>query len=467
MTTDLDTRKLLSMWDEALDPSAPLDPMTTEGARRYVAVDRWVAADGQIHHLRGPSDLVGELASDIEIAALKPSPRSTQLLAGFRGTGKSTELNRLGAALSKKTYAVLAFDVHEYLLLNAAPTQEQLGLAIAAGVAERAAEELALEAFKQRSIWQRVREFMSQDVPQVELTLPLSGATVKAVLRESPDFADQLKALLAKRPNRLKEFVHGILEEVADAIAPQQLVILVDGLDKYTVPREQVVVVYRAMADLFFQEVELLRLPRCHVVYVIPPYLGFLNKGLAEAYGGRLRILPSIKVRERPSRSQAPGGDPYEPGVRCLEQLASRRVDLDRLFGPDRRQAIDLLALASGGHVRDLFNLLREVLRRALSLGLPVPFGSIQGAVDALSQDRSGLFRPTVELLEAVRKSENLAALDDAQMGALAGAMDEYLVLAYRNGDPWFGVHPLIIPLLDQALAALQRLGATAQSEPR
>ncbi|MDH5674771.1 MAG: hypothetical protein OEZ06_21765 [Myxococcales bacterium] len=281
----------------------------------------------------------------------------------------------------------------------------------------------------------------------------MAGAKLKVALRESQDLAAKLETLLGSKPKRLREFVHGVVEEIAVGVAPKQLVLLVDGLDKFVVPRDRVVAVYRAMADLFFQQAALLRLPASHVAYVIPPYLGLLHKGLVQAYG-RLHILPSVEVRERRSL----GGGRHEPGLRCLEEVASRRLDLDALCGAERRQAIDELALASGGHVRDLFNLLRQVLRKATSLGPPVPLSTVGLTREALSQDRGGLFRPTLQLLDEVRRSESLASLDQDRMGAFADAMDEYLILGYRNGSQWFDVHPLVEPLLDEGLAALRRL---------
>lgn len=451
---DRNELKLLADWNRALDPSAELDLTSEEGKARYVPFDDWPASDGTRHRLRGAEDVVEQLANQIQLESFNPHPTSTQLFAGFRGTGKTTELARLKRRLAGPDFAVISFDAQEYVTLNSAPTPEVLGLALAAGVATYAASELNIQAFAPRTLWKRFLDFLAQDVGDMELTLPAAEAELKVVLRETPDLADKLRRLLRNQPERLPAFLHDVVQQLANHVSPRQLVLLVDGLDKFVVPREQVGVVYRSMADLFFHHVNLLKIPACHVVYVIPPYLGLLHKGLAEAYGGRLRILPSLKVRERASK----GGEENAAAIACLEEVVSRRVELDRLFGDARGAAMQKLALASGGHVRDLFNLLREVLRRAMSQGLPVALGDVDAAIDALSQDRGGLFRPTLTLLDEVRKSETLAALDDDQLGALSAAMDEYLVLSYRNGDTWYGVHPLIEPLLDQGLAALVRL---------
>ncbi|MBI4817089.1 MAG: hypothetical protein HY791_12575 [Deltaproteobacteria bacterium] len=121
--------------------------------------------------------------------------------------------------------------------------------------------------------------------------------------------------------------------------------------------------------------------------------------------------------------------------------------------------AIEHLVLASGGHIRDLFNLVRELLNHAMQTGLPIPPEAIEAAIRNVSQDRGVLFRGTVELLNHVRRSESLATLDEGLLGALAAAMDQYLVLSYRNGEVWYGVHPLIASGLDEALRALEREG--------
>lgn len=64
---------------------------------------RWKGSAGE--------DIVSQLQRDV---AWSEAP-SLSFMSGFRGTGKSTQLNRLARELAGEGYAVLKFDVEEYL----------------------------------------------------------------------------------------------------------------------------------------------------------------------------------------------------------------------------------------------------------------------------------------------------------------------------------------------------------------
>jgi hypothetical protein len=60
-----------------------------------------------------------------------PSDSSGQLLSGFRGAGKSTELRRLRRDLTQAGYLVVLFDVFDYLSPSAPIDISDFGIVIA------------------------------------------------------------------------------------------------------------------------------------------------------------------------------------------------------------------------------------------------------------------------------------------------------------------------------------------------
>ena len=56
---------------------------------------------------------------DLLARAITWTPESVQLLSGYRGTGKSTELRRLQKRLQEDDYLVFLYDVEEWLNLSA------------------------------------------------------------------------------------------------------------------------------------------------------------------------------------------------------------------------------------------------------------------------------------------------------------------------------------------------------------
>ncbi|MCA9711879.1 MAG: hypothetical protein KDK70_38940, partial [Myxococcales bacterium] len=335
----------------------------------------------------------------------------------------------------------LKFRARDYHHMSDALSIEEMVLVLAAGIAEAAVETLAddrVERLARGGIWERVRRFVDRQLAEGGVKISLGPLEIKSALQGGAGFRHELGEALRRHPDRLQEFLHDLVRELVVSVHPHKLVIFVDELDKFQVPSANTAAVYQAMADLFFHYSRVLRLPGCHTIYTIPPYLGFLNPGLANAYGGRVYILPSVKVRLRP-----PHPAPFPAGIGALREVLARRCDLSRLFGDVVEPAVLRLALMSGGQFRDLCHLMREVLELAFDRGLPVTLDDVESAIEAYGGART-LMREHREIIDAVTAHGDLGSLPQGMLGALAGAMDQHLVLCYWNGDFWYDVHPLV-----------------------
>jgi len=441
--------QLLGRWHRQFDPDRPLD-LAGPGAREdrdwYVSLDTWVDEAGSAHQLRGPS-VTSSMLRRLKITAGDPAAESTLLFAGLRGTGKTTELSRLERDLrAQGGFITLKFRARDYHHMSDALSIEETVLMLVAGMAEAAVETLAdarVERLANGGIWERARRFLEVQFREGGLTLDLGPLQIKSALQSGASFRQDLGDVLRKHPDRLREFLHDLVRELVASVHPHKLVVFVDELDKFQVPSARTAVVYQAMADLFFHYSDILRLPGCHTIYTIPPYLGFLNPGLASAYGGRVYILPSVKVRSRP-----PNATEFPPGVAALCEVLGRRCDLDRLFGDAVERAVLRLALMSGGQFRDLCHLMREILELASERGLPVGLEDVERAIEAYGGART-LMREHRQIIDAVTERGDLGSLPQEMLGALAGAMDQHLVLCYWNGDFWYDVHPLVLRSLE------------------
>ena len=428
----------LARWYAECDPDGPaIDPGDVKD-HRYVPFDAWpnpVAPDRTLA-LRGPS-AADHLVRDIRLRSQGPRPASAQLFSGFRGSGKSTELARVKAKLDDD-YTVLSFRADTYHHLSDALTPEELGLLLVAGIGE-AAEDLLKRPVGESTIWERIRAFLGQEVELTELKLGGGGLEVKALLKGGQDFKNDLAKLLRNKPDRLRAFVHGFVHEVV-AASPRPLVVLVDGLEKYYAPTDRIPELYQAVADLFFHHAELLKLPDCHVVYTVPPYLAFLNKGVADRYCGRIRVLASVLSQGRP-----PSREPQEPGLLALEDVLTPRVNLDRLFLPgERERCVRAIAVASGGHVRDLLHIAREVIAAVTDAPEAANMGLVQRAIDLLAQSRGVIFVRMRRILARIAEQGTLDALESKDLLELTRAMDQYMVLHYYDDSPFYDVHPLV-----------------------
>lgn len=445
-----DDLELLRGWYRRLDPRRALDLTSEDGDDRelYIDLDAW-PHDGVTHRLRGPT-AVANILRNLRLTADDFHSQSTHLLAGFRGTGKTTELSRLTRALREHGgFTVLRFSARDYHHLNDALSIEELALVLVAGIGEAALElvdERQLPKLLQGGVWERIGEMLRGAFEDSKLSLRFGPVELKPALKQGVGLKAQLAEALGDQPHRLRTFVHDFVRDLAQALAPRRLVVLLDDLEKFDVRGDRVVQVYEDMADLFFHSTSILKLPNCHVIYTVPPYLVFANRALASAYDGRLHILPSIKIRERP-----PDPALFEPGLSAMRAMLAHRVDLDRLFGDELDACLRILVSRSGGNLRDLFNMLRDAIELALDSGLPIGRPQLDAAIERHTAHRTlMLMQEEFDLLLAAREHGDLNKLRPEQRGAFIQAMDQQLLLAYWNGSVWYDTHPLVEAVLDR-----------------
>jgi hypothetical protein len=447
MSSPDDNLDLLARWTRNLDPQRPLDLSGEGGEDRkwYVDLDAW-PHEGEVHELRG-TPAVAAIVDSIRLAAAGFESASTHLFSGFRGTGKTTELSRLTRELEQHGFTVLRMSARTYHPLTEALSIEQLAVLLAAGIGEAARETLGenqLDDAAKEGVWKQIRQTIERVFSTTNLSLKFGPMELRAALWQGESAAASLQKLIGGRHDLLRDFLHDFVRDIALSVRPRQIVVVVDELEKYDVPVDRVGPVYRQMANLFFNSADILKLPNCHTVYTVPPYLTFIHSGVGAKYDQRLHVLPSIKLRSR-----RPEHQPHAAGFAALRALLNERVDLDALFGPGCDACVNRLIAASGGNLRDLFSLARDTIQAALRLGLPVGLREVERAIQRHAAHRP-LLKESFELLRDVERGGDLTRVDAARQSGFAQAMDQHLLLCYWNGEFWYDTHPLIEAQLER-----------------
>ncbi|MGI8624699.1 MAG: hypothetical protein ACR2NB_14750, partial [Solirubrobacteraceae bacterium] len=357
----LPTRADLRAWNAALtlDPLDPGDPQE----QRYVPL-----------HEAGRA-AVDEMMATIELAF----DTTTQLLSGPSGAGKTTELRRLRSELDRAGYHAVLFDVTNFVN-ESSPidvTEFLIALAVGARDALHAGEEATGPGFGERLRSLLGRLNVKLEVAGVSAALSNQGAELGAFgatlgvdlqreLKSSEPFVAQLRAKLSYHVGRVYEEVAAFLSELllAQHESGADAVLIVDGLEKLRGTTENDVTVQESIEALFVNHASKLKFASHHMIYTVPTYLQFTSPG-ALPYDSRVLPVPVPQVRPRAGH---PAGS-VTGTIAELREVVSRRIPIDRIF-PDAEQ-LDLLILASGGHLRDLFTLLRQLVnlihRRSLS----------------------------------------------------------------------------------------------------
>ncbi len=420
---ELDAR--LRTWLEACDPKAPLDSKD----------DRYV--DLGTEHLRGERDPKLELLDTI---ALAPDRATCQLFSGFQGTGKSTELARLHSYLEDAGFTVLMADAEESLTLTRKLSIEELLPAIAGSFGSAAGELLGKKDVLDAGWWQRFHGFMRSHV-SLTPALKIGPVELKAALRGDEAFLDQLREALAGRVDPLSEQVHqfvaGLVREINERWpGTLGVVFILDSLEKLSGPEHRFAEWMESALGVFADQNRHLRLPGCHTIYTVPLYLEHLRPNLSEHFDGTIEVLPNVTITERD-----PGRTPRRDGLEAMKSVLEGRLSIDGLFASDAQ--LERVLLASGGHLRGMFDLVSDLLRRSRRRGIPSEDAHVTECVDRfLERRRQGVRVEGARLLEGILNSFELDRVDDADLPRLARYLESSLVLCYRNGDGWYDLHP-------------------------
>jgi hypothetical protein len=394
-----------------------------EFERYYVPI--YDQPDGPV----GP-DLVKEMATAIDFT----TGGSVQLLAGYRGAGKTTELMRLCRVLDRDAYVPVYWDIEDYFNTELPLKEWEFLIGLAAGFVDNCEG----AGIPKEKLIDRIRTFFNRIEVDSSAVLDASAGpasfNIKAALQDDTSFRNQVKKALSSNRRRFKEEIHAFFDAMVDAMPGGKTpVFIVDSIDHYRGRTKTFDEVRESVESLFSVYSSELALPRMHVIYTVPVYVKPIG------WGGQIWPVLNVKVRER-------DGSDCREGIDLLRRVLARRApdgDPERLLGDQ----VDRVIRASGGLFRDLFHLVSALLLK--DSGLPVSVTEIDGVErQQRSYIATGLSEEQWEILATVKKTQKFRVPREHMAEAWALQALGY-VLCYRNGEvDWFGVHPLLGPLV-------------------
>ena len=399
-----------------------------------------------LHEVRGDADVVSRLASRIEF----DDDPTCQVLAGHRGSGKSTELlrlkQRLEAGDAPRPFVVVVetdkdvdrndVDFPQILMSVVRQTAGQLkGVGI----------DLKPGYFADRV--RRVQKLLTTPIELDEVGLDAGLATLSATMKASPDAREQINKLLEPDTNNWINAANDVLGDATlqlSKLGRGRLVILVDDLDKMTVRTHPDA---GCMTDeyLFVHRAPQLTSFLCDVVYAMPVSLAYshLAAEIRRSYGGdEIPVVPMVKVRHKP-----PSTERYEPGIEKFRQLADARcrsasAGRHDVFA-DNATLDDLIAL-SGGQPSELMSLVRQSI---VSGRFPLDAEAVRRARVAGQREASAWLRSEHwPLIEQVRETGEYHRTERTEP-IFRQLLDGRAVLQYVNDKRWYGLNPFVADL--------------------
>ncbi len=392
---------------------------------------------------------VDEMMATIELAF----DTTTQLLSGPSGSGKTTELHRLRGALEETGYRATLFDVTKYVSESSPIDVTEFLIALAIGAHEAlhpdAPDTDPGFGGRLRSLMSRLK--LSLDIGGVKASVSSEGAELGAFgatlgvdlqreLKSSEPFVEQLRSKLSYHLGLLYDEVAAFLAEQLDGGDDESLgsVIIVDGLEKLRGTTENDVAVQESIEALFVNHAGKLKFGSHHMIYTVPTYLQFTSPG-ALPYDSRVLPVPVPHVRPRPGQ----GAEAVARTIEELREVVKRRLDSARIFADPGQ--LELLIQASGGHLRDLFTLLRQLvnLMQRLSLQLPVSTADVEEAISLVAYAFSSVTSEQLHFLRAVAKGDGTVQPAASDVQLMARLLQSHMLLGHLNGHDWYEVHPL------------------------
>lgn len=371
---------------------------------------------------------------------------STQLFAGFAGSGKTSLLLQLGGRLRELGLPVIGVDV---IGPNTAPLHrsvEALLLAMAVAIGEAVAPHQppghgTLRAWS--SLLARLRAALAGVDPEIAGQLDLGW--LKVHLRPDAGFHQQLVQALARRQGPVLEGFRQFLADVVASFPGARPVFLLDGLEKVHVMGPSQLEGYRTYAEIFLFHREVLALDDAHAVYVVPPQLFVAAPQLQNEYD--FAQLNCVRVSPPPPHRR---DERDQQGCAALVEVLRARVEgLDALL---EAPAAEAMAFASGGHLRTLLRLAAAVLTRYFDEAdvFPLSQARVEEAIAEHGLYMRSAARMHAAALRPILSEGRVDALDETQRSGLLDALRLQLALSYRNGDVWYDVHPLARPALEE-----------------
>jgi len=416
----------------------------------------------ELNQVRG-EDKVRRLALDLKRAF--SGLHFHAFLYGHVGVGKSTELTRLAAQVAGKFQAVRfsakqeldpsnakPFDILILMMIRlaeeaarpieeggigwkpAATTQQEILHwfgeekavdAQSSGVGASASAGVGVDA---ESLWSKVIGVFASIKGEMKFSAERNTEFTEYRLRRLPDlinllnrFFDECNRELEQRHGRNWLILGEDFEKLLNPALPEELFIKYSG----------------AFSQL-----------RCHFVFTIPVALAYAHRGAGLPFP--VYSIPDTPVYTPEHTEDRQGRD-------AVERLLARRIDLG-LFEPGQ---VERAIVASGGHLRDLFSLLREASDLAL---LDEPASRVIREVDIEKAIYKLRHEVRLRLGESPyektaitweQKAARLVAIYSGHSGAAIPDPVLYSLLQGRavqefNGEGWFGVAPLVVDILKE-----------------
>lgn len=392
---------------------------------------------------------------------LLSEPAGTQqiLFSGYRGCGKSTELNKLAKEIAGDmmvlNYSALSeFDPQtiSYVELFIITMEKLFQVSDERHLAIRKELLRSVNVWRQSAEIEKIRELTSDAEVEAggefEPTVPfLAKFFMKMRLSASASYTNK-KTIVETIEPRLSDLIshcNDLIREVKLRLADtgiKGLVIIIEDLDKLSVEKAE---------ELFFSHSHVLTRLEANVVFTFPVSLRYHPKAkiIKDNFDQDFE-LPMVKVHDKK-------GAPFTEGQETLRKIVECRIGRDCFATTD---LLDRFIEVSGGCLRDLFRMIRDAADNALNHDQEVikdadylkSFYRLRRDYENTIAEKR-IDHQLVVTVEAYLQTLKAVALSETKKidntEASLDLRQNLCILGY-NDEGWCDVHPVVRSILEE-----------------
>jgi energy-coupling factor transporter ATP-binding protein EcfA2 len=299
---------------------------------------------------------------------LEPGVFETVLFTGHRGCGKSTELKRIQSRW-ETDYRVIYLEANEETDINDAEYTDLYLIVIKQVEFALRQEGLKFDKTLLKNFEQWFKDVTRETESSVESSVSVTGEVTLGA--EAPFLAKLLVKLLAQIKgaektkmvirqtlqrdiSRLKADINLLLRDAYKKIKekyPKGFLLIFDNLDR--VPP-------KVGEHLFFDYAAQLQELSCTVIYTVPISVLCSTKNISNAFGNP-HIVSMVNIYNL--KRETCDLDYNDAGLKAVASIIEQRVNVEVLF--ESEAELLTLAKASGGHVRQLMQMMRSACQTA------------------------------------------------------------------------------------------------------
>ncbi|MBL8692616.1 MAG: hypothetical protein JNJ88_00810 [Planctomycetes bacterium] len=436
---DLDHQKRLY---NACDPTEWLAP----DDRRNLDVDSLGPEESPVRGLRWAEELCRTIQ-------LSKDP-VLRLFTGLTGCGKSTEFRRVKRILESPEggrFLPVLIDAQDVLDLTSPIDITDILTVVVAEVERAVVAHDHGDPLPDDGFLGRIRNFLkSQSISPENLQLGAGGVSFTMELKTQPGLRQRVRRVLS---SSFSAFLNEVRDALINILARAEksdrkgIVVIFDSLEKLRGNSTNYSEVLTSAERVFSSGAPYLKLP-IHTIYTVPPAL--FSRGVKD-----VSFMPMIKLTHR-------DGTRFEPGFDACRQLAMRRLteaDLAEVLGAETwRARLDALIESTAGYPRDLVRALQQAVANRQHPLREFEFTRLKTGF--LNEYRRVVPADAFEWLAKVhlKKYVSTETASPADRTIADIMLSVNAVLAYRNDEDWFDLHPAVreIPEAKEAILRLE-----------